>query len=772
MDPTQANALLQAAREHHQQGHLAEAQQAYQQFLTHFPDHPDGLFGMGTLALQAQQDAAAEQLFRRFLSQNPMVAMGHYYLAMSLACQDRMAEATRSLEQSVTLDPNLADAHASLGRAYLASGRQAEAISSCQKALTLAPNNVMALHILADSHAALGHLPQAQAAYQQVVALQPNAVAALNNLGRILGLLKQPREAEAAYRQMIAAAPNIADGHASLGTLLKGQGRLAEAEESLRSALKLAPENPWNLIHLAGVVFELGNNEEALKLAEQAVRQGPQIADSHAFLAHQLARLTGHKQRALNAYRQAIKLAPERGEILGQLMHLERNECDWDGYQHSLSALNTLLQHGTDKGLDPFQLMNAGLPPTVQLNNAVQFCQDLFDYSGPGEVAPFQFSGTAKETLVIGYLSGDFRNHIVGELAAELFASHNRTRVKVIAYARNADDGGTTRARIAKACDTLVDTHGMAVSEVAQRIHDDGVDILVDLTGHTHYGYPCLGVMSWRPAPIQAHLMGFPGTIGAGFVDYLIADAVVAPAENADDFVENLVRLPGCYLPNHGNREVSEQTPDRAAAGLPDSGFVFCSFNDATKISPPVFDCWMAILKRVPDSVLWLKVRGDTTQTNLEQRAARHGIDPARLVFAQRVDSLGDHLARHRLADLFLDTTPFNAHSTGADALWMGLPILTCSGDSFTSRVAASLLTQVGLSELITHHLDDYQALAVALANDPQRMAALKAKLLENRAPLFDCDRYARHLEQAYATMWQRHQSGHEPDSFTVPSLS
>ncbi len=294
------------------------------------------------------------------------------------------------------------------------------------------------------------------------------------------------------------------------------------------------------------------------------------------------------------------------------------------------------------------------------------------------------------------------------------------------------------------------------------------MDIAIDLKGYTTDSRP--GILRWRPCPVQVNYLGYPGTMGADYIDYLIADPVVIPPGSEPFYSERVVRLPDCYQPNDRQRRIAEATPGRREAGLPENGFVFCCFNNNYKLTPDVFSLWMRLLHRVGGSVLWLLEDNAAAAANLRREAAARGIDPSRLVFAPRAD-LPDHLARHRLADLFLDTLPVNAHTTASDALWAGLPVLTCVGEAFAGRVAASLLRAAGLPELVTGNLDDYEALALRLATRPEDLAALKRRLEANRltCPLFDTDRYRRHLETAYATMWERAERGDAPQAFDVP---
>jgi FkbM family methyltransferase len=369
----------------------------------------------------------------------------------------------------------------------------------------------------------------------------------------------------------------------------------------------------------------------------------------------------------------------------------------------------------------------------------------------------------------VAYLSTDFRDHVVADVIAGCLEHHDKTRFEITGVSLGPDDGSTMRRRIEIAFDRFVDVQKMRDVEVAAMLRELEIDIAIDLNGYS--GEKRTGILACRPAPVQVNYLGFPGTMNAPFMDYIIADKLIIPAEHQIHYSEKVAYLPHTYFPTDRTRPIAEITPSRAEAGLPESGFVFACHNAPHKITPELFDVWMRLLHAVEGSVLWLKSMPPQVVANLGREAQVRGIVPGRLVFAPRVPKGSDHLARLRLADVFLDTQPYNAHATASDALWAGLPVITCAGGSFPSRVAASLLHAAGLPELVTTSLAEYEELARTLAQDPQKLALLKAKLLRNRdtEPLFDTAGFARHLEAAYAAMWKRQQAGLPPATFAVP---
>jgi predicted O-linked N-acetylglucosamine transferase (SPINDLY family) len=372
------------------------------------------------------------------------------------------------------------------------------------------------------------------------------------------------------------------------------------------------------------------------------------------------------------------------------------------------------------------------------------------------------------DKIRVAYLSADYHSHATAYLIAELIELHDRARFETIGVSFGLDDGSAIRKRLAGAFDRFLDVRAKSDREIAALLATLKVDIAVDLKGYTQDSRP--DILSFRPAPIQAQWLGYPGTLGADFIDYVIADETVAPFEHAPFYSEKIIQLPGCYQVNDRKRAITARTPSRQEAGLPETGFVFCCFNNSFKILPPVFDVWMRLLQEVPGSVLWLLQDNAGAETNLRSAAAARGVNPARLIFAGRA-KLEDHLARHRLADLFLDTLPYNAHTTASDALWTGLPVVTCQGNAFAGRVAASLLKAVGLPELVTQNLADYEALALRLAGDPAMLQGIRATLEANRLdhPLFDTDRFRRGIEAAYQRMWETWQRG-EPAQIADPN--
>ena len=439
-----------------------------------------------------------------------------------------------------------------------------------------------------------------------------------------------------------------------------------------------------------------------------------------------------------------------------------RDMCEWLEFEQSPERMRTLLMHGLPGQLSPFLFLSVpGISASEQRACSELWIRDRNAASGfERDSLAFRFALESRDKLRLGYLSNDFHDHATSRLLVETLETHDHTRFEVHAFSFGLDHGGTMRQRIRGAFDVFHDVTALSDVDAARAIHGAGIDILVDLKGYTRGART--GIMMLHPAPVQVNYLGYPGTLGADICDYIITDPFMTPMANASDYAEAFAYMPHSYQP-HGRRSPIGLRPTRSEVGLPEEGFVFCCFNQAYKLTPPFFDLWCRLLEATPGSVLWL-LANEQAEGNLRGEALQRGILPHRLVFAPEV-AQHDHLGRLQLADLVLDTSPFGAHTTASDALWTGVPVVTCAGNTFPSRVAGSLLQAIGLSELISANVDDYFAVALSLATNPDLLAACKAKLRRNRinGPLFDVGSYTRSLENLFETMWERRRAGAAP---------
>ena len=559
--------------------------------------------------------------------------------------------------------------------------------------------------------------------------------------GAAAGLLRQAVDADALW----PVAVN------DLGTVLVQMGRIAEAIPAYRRAIELAPAYPEAHNNLANLYQMIGSLEEAVAGYRTALCLRPGYAEAHRNLASALRRL-GRIEEAVAALATAVSLNPDYVEAIAQLLHQLQQLCDWRRVDDLTGQLVCAVED-RHAAVNPFVFLTLRTTPRQQRMCAEQWARAHRLTVSDG--APVQLKrDPSVNRVTAGYLSADFQEHATAHLISELFELHDRSRFRVIGYSYGTDDGSPARRRLRDSFDAFVDLENVSHPDAAARIRADGVDILVDLKGYTTDARP--EIVALRPAPIQVSYLGFPGTMGTRAIDYILVDPFVVPADQQEHFTETLVYLPHCYQVNDRRRPIAP-VPSRVDCHLPEDAFVFCCFNSPYKISPVMFDIWMRLLERVPGSVLWLLETHVPAAANLRREAeVRLKGGSARLVFGP---SLGnpEHLARFALADLFLDTLPYNAHTVASDSLWGGCPVLTCTGETFASRVAGSLLHAVGLPELVTFTLVEYEALALRLAERPGELQAIRARLGKNRLelPLFDTPQFARDIEAAFEWMLQ-----------------
>ncbi|MFH1602917.1 MAG: tetratricopeptide repeat protein [Pseudomonadota bacterium] len=547
------------------------------------------------------------------------------------------------------------------------------------------------------------------------------------------------------------------------GLALWHGGDLIGAEHALRAAINARPGYAPAYGNLGMVLWEQRRLDEGLALLARAVELDPRHLNARLNLANVLA-MAGRYEQSIAHYREVLRADPGHAAARANLLRPLMDLCEWDAADAEVRLLSGRWQsEGAGAWLDcvaPYTSLFMSVAPEFRLAVAKHHAQRILALAGP----PVRIARRARgRRLRIGYVSADFHDHAVAHLTGGLFERHDRDRFEIYGYSFGHDDGSDYRRRIGAACASFVDFRNAPFRAAAERIAADGIDILVDLMGHTGRSRP--EVLALRPAPVLANWLGYPGTTGAEYMDYLLADRIVLPESDFAWCSEQVVWLPHCYLATDDAQPIAAGAPARADCGLPERGIVFCAFNQTAKIDARIFATWMRVLAAVPDSVLWLSGASAGARSNLARAAARAGIAPQRLVFASHLASKAEHLARHRLADLFLDTHLYNAHTTACDALWAGLPLLTCAAPAFPGRVATSLLHAVGLPELSVATIEDYERVAIELARAPVRRAELKARLERNRRamPLFDTMRFARGLEQAYEAMWARHEKGEPP---------
>jgi protein O-GlcNAc transferase len=595
-----------------------------------------------------------------------------------------------------------------------------------------------------------GQAQAAAALFEQLLAMEPGNAAALYSLGVIRHHQQRHAEALALVERGIAAAPTFPPMWFGYGSVLQALGRWDEALRAYDRALEIKPDYLEVLINSGALLRKMLRHHEALVRFNQAVSVDPRHEPALGNCAILLSEFKQHEQ-SVALFERLLEVNPAYDYGLGLLLYERLHFGDWTGFED----LRRQILDGVAEGRRACK----SLAFMALSDSASQhfLCARIFAHHfcpAPAREPLWRGERYPHRRIRLAYVSPDLREHPVGHLMAGIFERHDKSRFETIAISLGHDDGSRLRARMLGCFDHFLDCGQMESQEIARRMRELEVDIAVDLAGYTSDAR--IDLFAYRPAPVQVNFLGYPGTLAVSYMDYILADRWVVPPEHQPFYSEKVAYLPDCYLPPAADVEIAEPGPSRAECGLPETGLVLCSFSHDYKITPPLWATWMRILQRLPGSVLWLVSRNAHTQQNFREAAKAAGVDPERLVFAGRVPKIEDHLARYRLADLFLDTWPYNAHTTAADALLAGLPVVTYMGRSFPSRVAGSLLHAAGLPELITDSLEGYESLVLELAQAPERLAGLKRKLRAGRAtsPLFDQERFCRNLEAAYADLY------------------
>ncbi len=770
--PPPANPQLLRALDHHRAGRTAEAAALYRTVVAAEPRNADALHLLGTIEAQSGNPAEGERLIAAALAINGGMALMWSNYGNVLGLLGRREEAIAAYDKAIALQPGFIEAFYNRANHLVACRRAGEALAGLDEVLARTPATSPARHILMTgrAHALVGleRYEDALAAYDAVLAMAARNVDAIAGRGNVLKQLGRHAEAIAAFDSAIGMVPGHLDailGRAHAQVLL---GAIDEPLAILDRVVAVQPANALAHYIRGHALLAALRTSDALSSFERAAALMPDFREAVFNVADTLRRL-GRNPEAKAVYERLLAEEPGHPHGLTGLAEVAMQCCDWDTVRRIAPRVEDNVRAGT-RGMMPFSFLSLSSSKELQLACAQNYTRIVCP--SPPRVLTGQGQARARDAgkIRLGYLSSDFRRHAMAYQMAELFEIHDRARFEVIGLSAGPDDGSPVRQRIAKAFDQFHDFARLADADIARRIHEAGVDVAIDLNGHTAYSR--IGALAWRPAPVQATYLGFPGTSGAPFIDYVIADATVAPFSDQPHFSEQIVHLSGCYQVSDRSRRAAATVPTRSAFGLPESGFVFACFNTSYKIAPEMFGVWMRILKALPGSVLWLVKSSEAMAGNLKRTAVAHGIDPQRLVFCGMVEPEA-HIARHALADLFLDTLPYNSHGTGSFALWAGLPILTCLGSTFAGRVAGSMLRAIGLPELVTDTLADYEALALRLASDPALLAGLRRRLVAGRdtTALFDTDLFRRHIEAAYTTMHERAAAGEPPRAFAVAKL-
>lgn len=827
---TQLNAKLQQAIQLHQMGNLQAAHALYVDILRREPNHYEVIHLLGVIANQTGNFKNGIDLIARAIAIYPYNPLFHSNLGNAHKQANQLRAAVAAYDKAISLKPDFADAYSNRGIALKDLKEFDAAIVSYDKAIALQPNYLLAHFNRGNALLEMGQFESAIKSFDTAIALKPDFAEAYSNRGFALQQLNRldsaiasyetatrvnPRYAEAhfylgntligtekldaaieSYDRAIASNPRYAEAYCNRGSALKQIGQLNLALDSYEKAISAKPDYAKAFYNKGVVLQELRRSEAAIESFQKAIASEPGYADAYANLGVVLldsgqvelaiqnfdkaialmpsnADVLANRgnafmalkkfDSAIESFEQSFAIKPDQDYLLGTLLSTKMRACDWKGLSDDLEELVTRLRQGNRASL-PFSIITSIDSAVMQKTAADLWVKDMFPLGKTlGDILKYE----NHPKIRIGYYSADYHNHATSYLMAGLFELHDRSRFELVAFSYGPDVKDEMRQRVAASFDKFIDVRTRSDLDIARLSRDMEIDIAVDLKGFTKDART--GIFALRCAPIQVNYLGYPGTMGADFIDYLIADKTVIPVDHHQYYTEKIAYLPFSYQVNDSRRAIAELTHTRSDVGLPTSGFVFCCFNNSFKITPSIFGGWMRILQKTEDSVLWLLEDNAIATNNLRKEAVQRGVDSQRLVFAKRVP-LAVHLARQQLADLFIDTLPYNAHTTASDALWSGLPVLTLVGESFSSRVAASLLRAVNLPELITNTQEAYEARAIELAANPEALKVIRQKLATSRltAPLFDTKRFARHIEAVFSSMYDKYQSGLPPQSFEI----
>lgn len=718
---------IQNAHRLHREGRLAEAERLYNELLRAEPNHFDALYLLGNLYAQSGRFDAALVVLNKALRVRPQSLEATYSYAVLLHRMGRLDEAIAAYDRLLVLSPRLAEAHNNRGAALSALEQHNEALASYDAAIASKPEFPDAWNNRGNAQLLMGRPADAIGNYERALSLNPRQIDALINRGTALVQLSRAEEAVASYSAALTLAPDRIDVIEARGRALSDLHLYADALPDLERSVSAAPDRADTLYNRANAYSVLKRYAEAITDAEKALAIDP----NYPFA---------------------------RGIAVFSKLQI----CDWNGLDEHVKKLSAELEAGRNVA-SPFELLAVSTNPAESLRAAQLWGGYLF----PPAPALWRGERYGHKRIRVAYLSADYRDHPVAFQMAGIFEGHDRDTFETIAVSFTPDYRSPLRTRLEKGVDKFLDVRTKSDFEIAKLLRAMEIDIAVDLMGYTRENRT--GIFANRPAPVQVNYLGYPGTMGVPYIDYIIGDAVVIPPAHRDFYSEKIARLPNSFFPNDDKRAQPAPPPSRREAGLPENGFVFCCFNGAYKLAPTMFAVWMRLMREVDGSVFWLSHLNADATHHLKHEAEKAGVAPSRLVFAPFVDATEQHLARLSLADLFLDSLPYGAHATACDALWAGVPVLAAPGSTFPGRVAASLVTAAGLKDLAPNSLQEYEELALHLARDRDALRALRRQLAGWRNDrLFNTARTCRSLEAAFRTMWLRSEAGEAPVDFSV----
>jgi protein O-GlcNAc transferase len=744
-------------------GRAEEAVQAFDRALAIHPNMAEGLYNRGVALGDLKRFELAVESYDRALTLQPEMAAAQVNRAVALAAMQRFDDAIAGYDRALAMQPSNVPALFHRGLAHRAMRRPQAALVDFDRALALDPAHVDARYHRGVVMMDLERAADALACFDAVMGAYHANAEMLNNRGVALWNLKRPADALESYERALALEPDFAEAWGNRGLALRDLARYDEALASLDMVLRLEPNNAVALNSRGNVLRDKKDYDAAIEAYSRAIQIRPDYAE--AIIARGYTWWALKKFEAGTAdVEQGLALNPDYPYGRGELLHTRMYSADWHDFDRRKAELEALVRAGKQV-VQPFIFQAIAESPAD-----AQACSRIWGEKKYPQLLSAPHDPVRRKDhnkIRIGYLSGEFRHQATAILMAGIYERHDRDKFEIVAVSAGVNDLTPMRARLEKAFDRWIDISKLSDQDAADVIRDAEIDILVSLNGY--FGEARMGVFARRPAPIQVNYLGFPATLGMPYIDYIIADRIVIPEAEQRFYDEQVAYLPDSYQANDDQGREIAPTPGRAEAGLPENSFVFCNFNNAYKLTPSTFAGWMRLLKQVEGSVLWLLESPAPYADNLRREAEAQDVAAARLIFAPDLPT-AEHLARLRLADLFLDSLPYNAHTTASDALWAGVPLLTAKGTTFPGRVAASVLLAAGLPELVTENAADFEALAIRLAKDPAALKTLRERLARNKkdCALFDTDRFRKNIEAAYRTMWVGWLAGEKPKGFAV----
>jgi protein O-GlcNAc transferase len=779
------------------QGRFEQALSESNQMLERFPNSVALYNILGASHMGLMQFSAAIQSFKLVLKLKPDSPITHYNMGLALNTLGETEAALSSYRKAIEIKPDYHQAFNNMGTTLQNKGDTEGAIACYNSVLTIMPGNSDAYYNIGNALKSKEDIDGAIDSYGKALKIKPNFAEAHNNLGSVLQSKGAMQAAVNSCKQALAIKPDYAEAYNNMGNILVGMDDLEIAISSYKQATEINPAYAEAYNNMAIAFNNKGDHETAVNTYKQALKIKPDYAEAYnnmgvalkdngdlegsiqsyehaisiksdcaeAFYNYGVVlSQKGALSEAIKSYEMALNIKPTYQAARSEKLYRQSHTCDWKALEVDQGFISTL-GISTDH-ISPLALQSFEDAPARHRARSEVFMRELHGYKRP---LPESVRPSKKpHRLRIGYFSADFHEHPVAYLMAKVIETHDRMDFEVYGYSIGPAKDDDMRKRLIKAFDVFDNVSNMNDKDIALLARQDNIDIAIDLTGHTLNSRP--GVFAYRAAPVQINYLGYSGTMGTDFIDYIIADPVVIPTGYEHYYNERILRLPNTFMPTDNTRKMSTRPMSRSEAGLPDNGFVFCCFNNNYKIRPQEFDIWMRVLLEVEGSVLWLRNSNEWSETNLRYHVETRGVDPSRLIFAGRVP-MDEHLARHKLADLFLDTFTYNAHTTATEALWAGLPVVTKAGKGFSARAAASLLTAADLPELITETEQQYEALIVNLSSNPERLAQIREKLANNiqSSPLFNTERYTKHIENGYQQAYQRYFDGGLAKDIIVP---